>query len=196
VGFWGQGSAVQFARISQPLEGTCYSNQITILNVGAVNFIKFLSIFIQAHGVTSQNTGVSYQRSSKDKKHCTEHLTYHTNIVASTKERCINGLWNKRFVLVQFVLKKVRSEKRYVSFLIIISGVFEAFAKKRSARRASRYHKTLILPQRPISLMQAASKQHVVCTVSTIIVKSLSFMKVWWVFNWCEIGLLWFKRPY
>ena len=87
---WGsEGSAVQFARISQHLEGTCYPNQITILNIGAVNFIKFRSIFTQAHGITSQNTGVSYERSSKGKEHCTKHLTYHMSIVARIKEHYI-----------------------------------------------------------------------------------------------------------
>jgi hypothetical protein len=56
---WGsEGSAVHFARISQYLEGTCYPNQITFLNIGGVNFIKFQSIFTEARGVTSQNTGV------------------------------------------------------------------------------------------------------------------------------------------
>jgi len=66
---------VQFARISQHLEGSCYPNQITILNIVAVNFIKFRSVFTQAHGVTSQNTEVTYKRSSEDKEHCTKHLT-------------------------------------------------------------------------------------------------------------------------
>jgi len=62
-GVWSsEGSAVQFARISQHLEGTCYTNKITILNIGAVSFINCRSIFIQAQGVTSHNTGVSYKR--------------------------------------------------------------------------------------------------------------------------------------
>jgi hypothetical protein len=87
----------------------------------------------------------------------------------------------KGFVLVQFVLKKSRAEKRCILLLIINSDISEAFTKKPSAGKESRNHKRHILPHRPIFFRQAATKQRVVCTAFAFTVKPFSFINALWV---------------